>query len=92
MTPHHFDAPSELNCIRQYRNLRKRKAYQHSRLQKFRVELIGMRKAGGSFRELSLWLRKIKRIKVTHTTVMRYLAQLPELKDSHGEESHAKLP
>lgn len=89
MTTHHFDATNELDCIRQYRRVRKRKAYQRSRLQKFRVELVSMRKAGGSFRELSLWLSKMKRVKVTHTTIMRYLAQLPELQ---GETCHAELP
>jgi hypothetical protein len=82
MMPHQFDAAKELKVIRQYRNVAKRKAYQLSRLNKFRAELVKLRKAGGSLRELSVWLRKTKRLKVTHTTIMRYLARLPELSSS----------
>lgn len=83
MTKHHFDAPNELNTIRRHKAVRRRKSYHHSRLTKLRSELVLLRKEGASFRELALWLRKTKRIKITHTTIMRYLQKLPELEENH---------
>lgn len=77
-----FNAPVELQQIRQHKRLRQRKVYRQSRLNRYRAELVALRKAGASYRELVLWLRKNKRIKMTHTSVMRYLAGLEELKDS----------
>lgn len=81
MNTNHFDATVELKKIRQYKSVRRRKFYQHSRLAKLRVDLVLLRKEGASYREISLWLRQTKRIKTTHTTVMRYLEKLPELKE-----------
>lgn len=85
MSTHHFNATTELEIVRKYKSVGQRKSYPYSRLNKLRVELVALRKAGASYRELTLWLRQHKRIKMTHTTVMRYLAKLPELKES----SHA---
>jgi len=83
MSTHHFDATSELNTIRCHKKIRRRKSYPYSRLTKWRTELVSLRKEGASFRELTLWLRKHKRIKMSHTTIMRYLKQLPELEENH---------
>jgi hypothetical protein len=83
MNKHHFDAPNELRNIRQHKAVRRRKSYHHSRLTKLRSELVLLRKEGASFRELALWLRKTKRIKMTHTTIMRYLQRLPEMEDNN---------
>jgi hypothetical protein len=83
MSTHHFNATTELEAIRQRKGIQQRKSYLYSRLIKLRVELVALRKAGASYRELSLWLRHTKRIKMTHTTVMRYLQKLPELKESN---------
>jgi hypothetical protein len=82
MSTHHFDAPTELKKIRQHTSARRRKSYQQTRLMKLRTELVSLRKEGASFREILLWLRQTKRIKTTHTTVMRYLEKLPELKET----------
>ena len=88
MSTHHFNATTELEVIRKRKKMQQRKSYSQSRLIKLRVELVALRKEGASYRELSLWLRQFKRIKVTHTTVMRYLEKLPELKEiSHAEFS-----
>lgn len=84
----HFNAPEELQQIRQQKRLRQRKLYTQSRLNRYRAELVALRKAGASYRELVLWLRKNKRIKITHTSVMRYLDNLPELQ----EPDYASLP
>lgn len=87
MSTQHFNATTELEDIRHYRNIRKHKTYHLSRLAKCRAELVAMRKQGGSYRELALWLEKKKRMKVTHTTVMRYLAKLPELKEGNIKDN-----
>jgi hypothetical protein len=88
MSTQHFDATAELKKVRQHKAIRRRKSYQQSRLAKIRTELVLLRKEGASYREISLWLRREKRIKTTHTTVMRYLEKLPELKEvNHAEFS-----
>ena len=86
MSTQHFDATVELKKIRQHKSIRRRKCYQQSRLTKLRGELVLLRKEGASYREISLWLRQIKRIKTSHTTVMRYLEKLPELKEVNNAE------
>lgn len=83
MSTQHFNATIEIENLRRRKSIRRRKTYQHSRLAKLRHELVSLRKAGGSYRELALWLRQHKRIKVTHTTVMRYLEKLPEIKENN---------
>jgi hypothetical protein len=82
MSTHHFDATVELKKIRQRKSIRRRKSYQRSRLARLRAELVLLRKEGASYREISLWLCQTQRIKTTHTTVMRYLEQLPEIKEA----------
>jgi IS30 family transposase len=82
MSTHHFDAPDELQKIRQHKRIRRRKSYQQSRLMKLRAELVSLRQEGASYREIILWLRRTKRIKTTHTTIMRYLDKLPEFKEN----------
>ena len=81
MTTQQFNATTELEKLRQQKRIRRRKSYQHSRLTKLRAELVMLRKEGASYREITLWLRQTKRIKMTHTTVMRFLEKLPELKE-----------
>jgi hypothetical protein len=76
---HNFDAQTEIQKIRLRKQLKRKKHYRKSRLQPYRSELVQMRQAGVSYPDLALWLRAEKRIKVHHTTVMRYLKKLPEL-------------
>jgi len=60
-------------------NLRHKQALKHpvkyrtSKLDPFRAELVALRHAGASYPELSTWLADSKRMRVNHTTVMRYL-------------------
>lgn len=86
MSTHHLNAPVLLNILRQQNKIRKRKLYTQSRLTKLRAELVALRQAGASYREISRWLRQQKRIKITHTTVMRYLEKLPEFKETSPAE------
>ena len=76
---HNFNAQAEVAKIRQRKEIGKQKHYHKSRLQHYRAELVQMRKAGASYPELALWLRTEKRIKVAHTTTMRFLKKLPEM-------------
>ena len=81
MSTHHFDATVSLKKVRELKSIRRRKLYQRSRLAKLRAELVLLRKEGASYREISLWLCQTQRIKMAHTTVMRYLKKLPETKE-----------
>jgi hypothetical protein len=81
MDTQQFNVTTVLEKIRQQKKINQRKAYAQSRLNRYRAELVALRKAGASYRELTLWLRKDKRIKMNHVSVMRYLIKLPELKD-----------
>ena len=75
----------ELQAIATLAAMRKRKSdlrkvpFRHSTLSKWRAELVKLRLAGASYRELSEWLRTEKRRKYAATSVRRYLIQLPEL-------------
>jgi hypothetical protein len=86
MSTQQFNATDEIKKVRQHKAIRRRKSYQQSRLAKLRTELVLLRKEGASFREITLWLRREKRIKTTHTTVMRYLEKLPEVKENRNAE------
>ncbi len=79
---HKFNAQVEIEKIRDRKRLGKRKRYHKSRLQPYRAELVQMRKAGASYPELALWLRIEKRIKIAHTTTMRFLKKLPEMNNN----------
>ncbi len=86
MTTHPFNAPEILQQIRRRQAVKRRRQFQASRLTRVRAELVALRQAGGSYRELTHWLRQTHRIKVTHTSVMRYLAQLPECQEIKDAE------
>jgi hypothetical protein len=88
MTKQHFDATIELTKLHHYCQMRRKSHYRRSRLHKCRAELVALAKAGASLRQLAIWLQRNKRIKVSHTSVMRYLKQLPELhQENHLDNS-----
>ena len=76
-----LDAQAELAALRARRAAAQRKTYRVSRLARYRAELVALRRAGASYPELAEWLRRKRRCKVHHTTVMRFLKSLPELHD-----------
>ncbi|OGU14219.1 MAG: hypothetical protein A2076_16710 [Geobacteraceae bacterium GWC2_53_11] len=73
-----FDATAELAAVHRLRGLARRPRYHKSALEKHRAELVALRRAGASLKDLVVWLRT-KRLKVAASTVSRYLRQLPEL-------------
>lgn len=75
-----FDAKETLTNIQQYRRTIRRQRYARSKLQRYRAELVQLRQAGASYGDLIMWLKKEKRMKTTHTTVMRFLKKLPEMR------------
>ena len=76
-----LNAQAELAALRARRTAAQRKTYRVSRLARYRAELVALRRAGASYPELAEWLRRKRRCKVHHTTVMRYLQGLPELQE-----------
>jgi hypothetical protein len=69
---------------------RKRRYDKRSKLMRYRVQLVALRQSGASYRELVRWLGKAHKFKIDHTTVRRYLVQLPELQPP-GEDTDAEL-
>jgi len=83
-----FDVEIELADIRrQLRQARRRRHYK-SRLDRFRAELVSLRRDGNAtLSELVAWLRR-RRCRVAASTVCRYLAKLPEM---GGGGDHAEF-
>ena len=77
-----------LDAMRARRATIRRKRYRSSKLTRYRAELVTLRQAGASYREIAFWLRRDHRLRVDHSTIRRYLVQLPELMQ---EEGHAEL-
>ena len=88
MTPQH--AASVLVALRDHRADARRKRHRPSKLARHRAELVALRQAGASYRELAHWLRRERRVRTDPTTIRRYLIQLPEV--SEVEEDDAELP
>jgi hypothetical protein len=74
-----FDPMQELTAIRERRAMQRRTQYRKSRLEKYRAELVALRRAGASAQDLASWIRTRHRMKVHRSSVDRYLARLPEL-------------
>ena len=83
--PRTIDAVATLAEIKRKRKIARRNAGLHSKLNRYRSSLVGLRRAGASYRDLVFWLRINHRMSTDHTTVMRWMKNLPELtKDSSG--------
>ena len=70
-----FDATSELAAIRERRHALRKPRYRSSKLDRHHAELVAMRQAGASYRELAEWLRRSKRRRVHPSTIYRFLAR-----------------
>ena len=75
-----FDAATELADIQKRRTIGRQLSQRRSRLDRWRAELVQLRRMGASLGDLILWLRS-RRIRAHASTVSRYLAKLPELND-----------
>lgn len=78
-----FDAKEALFDLRRRQALKRRRRYRRSKLDRYRAELVKLRRAGASLAQLQLWLQN-RRLKVSRSTIHRYLRRLPELTNSDG--------
>jgi len=69
-----FDPDLEVNKLKKQTSTIRKKRYNKSRLDRYKGELLSLRKAGATCAELQRFLRT-KRIKVAYTTVSRWLAK-----------------
>ena len=74
-----FDPQEELKRIRALRADARRKRFRKSKLDKYRTELVAMRRIGASCADLAEWLRITHRCKINRSSIARYLQKLPEL-------------
>ena len=72
---------TQLESVREMRQIGRRKPYKRSRLERHRAEIACLVEEGASWRDIALWLRRYKRIKVHPTTVGRAIT-----KWKNGEE------
>ena len=70
-----FDAKSEVNALKEQTKAIRKRNYKKraSRLDTYHAELVMMQKHGATIAELTRWLRKKKAIKVSESTVSRWL-------------------
>ena len=63
----------QLQAVRADRAVARKRRYSRSRLDRYRAEIEVLANEGASWREITAWLRKHKRVKVSPTTVGRRL-------------------
>lgn len=80
---------AKLDAVRTRRRLARRRRYRKSKLDRYRAELVRLRRMGASYPELSLYVWHEHRKRVNQTTIRRYLIKLPEIAQEHD---HADLP
>jgi hypothetical protein len=66
-------------------NKQRRKILRVSRLARYRADLVVLRTLGATYGEIALWLKKKKKVTVATTTIIRYLAGLPEIRKNSAE-------
>ena len=86
-------APSSLaatlDTVRARRRTARRRRYRKSKLDRYRAELVRLRRMGASYPELALYVWHAHRKRVNQTTIRRYLIKLPEVEEM---ADHADLP
>ena len=76
-----FDPIGTLQEVKKHRAMQRRQQYRKSKLDKFRAELVALKKAGASGQDIVTWLRMAHRVKIHRSSVDRYLSALPEMDD-----------
>ena len=72
---------AKLDAVRERRRLARRRRYRRSKLDRYRAELVGLRRMGASYPELALYVWHAHRKRVNQTTIRRYLIKLPEIEE-----------
>jgi len=70
-----FNAQKELEQVHSIR-ASKRKKFRQSKLKVYKEQLLQLREAGASYQDLAQWLSSKKKMKVSYTTIMRYLKKI----------------
>ena len=81
--------PAKLDAVRERRRLARKRRYRKSKLDRYRAELVRLRRMGASYPELALYVWHTHRKRVDQTTIRRYLIKLPEVEE---EADRADLP
>ena len=70
-----FDVQTELSTLKAHTKTIRKRSYsaRKSRLDKYTHQLLALHQAGATAAELQRWLRANKRVKVVHSTVLRWL-------------------
>lgn len=70
-----FNVQSELSALKTQTQAIRKRSYsaRKSRLDKYTHQLLKLHQSGATAAELQRWLRTNKRIKVAHSTVLRWL-------------------
>ena len=68
-----FNPKVTLSRLRAEAQVRRKKSYRTSRLDRLAGELLQLHRAGATAAELQRWLASERRIRVTHSTVSRWL-------------------
>jgi len=93
ITPDYTPSLSDkLEAVRERRRLARRPRYRRSKLDRFRAELVALRRMGASYKELSLYVWHEHRRRADPTTIRRYLVKLPEVNAQETEAEHAGIP
>lgn len=83
-------AEETLAALRATLKDKRKPRFRKSKLEPYRVNLVALRRAGATYRELVYWLRTEHRVRVDHTSVRRYLLGLREFQ-SQKDGDHAQL-
>lgn len=72
-----FNVQDELAVLQKQTKMIRKRSYsaRKSKLDKYKFELLELKKAGASTAELQRWLRSNKRLKVAHSTILRWIAR-----------------
>lgn len=70
-----FNVESELLALKAQTEAMRKRCYsaRKSRLDKYKFQLLELHRSGATGAELQRWLRQNKRIKIAHSTVLRWL-------------------
>jgi hypothetical protein len=70
----------QINDIQIQRKTNAKRKFRKSRLDKHRADLIELKNIGGSWQDLTDWLLKYKRVKITKSAVRHAFKRWPETK------------
>lgn len=76
-----MDAERELERLRVAAQVVRKRRYSTSRLDRYKAELLALKAAGARPVDLQRWLRE-QRVKVVHSTVVRWLQKHGQVRQS----------